>query len=128
MVETKSGSKAMKRFSKDDIDVVVNWVMDQIGPVGSKFQDTFDSFNFMKLMNLVMFLAGVIEMAARTFEGMTGPDKKEVLVRVINRLIDIPFVPENVEGWAIEMLIDQVIDWLNKIKGKKWGDQFKLKK
>lgn len=123
---TEKAAPAIRRFSKDEIDQVVDWVMAQIGPLGKLFQDAFSSFNFLKLMNLIMFLAGVIEMAARKFEGLTGPDKKKVLVKVINRLVDIPYVPENIEGWAIEMLIDQVISWINKVRGKKWGDQFKL--
>lgn len=119
--------KAVKRFSNDEIDAIVDWLMKTIGPIGDKFQDIFNSFNFLKLMNLVIYLAGMIELAAKTFEGLTGPDKKKVLVRYLNRVIDMPVVPEIVEGWAIEFMIDQVIGWLNKLKGHKWGDQFKLK-
>lgn len=53
-------------------------------------------------------------------EDLKGSDKKALAVAVLNALIDIPFLPESVEGMLIGWAIDVVIVALNKLVGKNW--------
>lgn len=116
--------KPKVKLSSDQIDVVIDYIIDQIGPIGERFGELWNSFSFYKLMNVVIFLAGCIEQALSMIKDLDGESKKDVLVGVINRLVDVPLVPEYVEGWAIEITIDQVISWLNKRFGKDWLKRF----
>ncbi|MFA6583919.1 MAG: hypothetical protein WCS77_06440 [Elusimicrobiaceae bacterium] len=53
-------------------------------------------------------------------EDIKGADKKALAVAVLNKLVDIPLVPEAVEGILIGWAIDAVIAALNKLVGKDW--------
>ncbi|MFA5161856.1 MAG: hypothetical protein WC421_06385 [Elusimicrobiales bacterium] len=53
-------------------------------------------------------------------EDIKGSDKKALAVAILNALIDIPFLPESVEGMLIGWAIDAVIAALNKLVGKDW--------
>ncbi|MFA5162081.1 MAG: hypothetical protein WC421_07530 [Elusimicrobiales bacterium] len=53
-------------------------------------------------------------------EGLKGADKKALAVAVLNALIDIPFLPESIEGMLIGWAIDAVVAALNKLVGKDW--------
>jgi len=53
-------------------------------------------------------------------EDIKGSDKKALAVAILNELIDIPFLPESVEGMLIGWAIDAVIAALNKLVGKDW--------
>ena len=61
-----------------------------------------------------------VETKASEVTGMTGAQKKELAVEVINALVDIPFLPEKLEGILIGWAIDAVIAALNKLVGKDW--------
>ena len=56
-------------------------------------------------------------------EDLKGSDKKALAVSVLNALIDIPFLPESVEGMLIGWAIDAVVSALNKLVGKNWLTQ-----
>ncbi len=51
---------------------------------------------------------------------LISKEKRDALVEIINRVIDIPFVPESIEGWIIGKGVDAAIAWLNKFKGADW--------
>jgi len=56
-------------------------------------------------------------------EDLKGSDKKALAVAILNALIDIPFLPESVEGMLIGWAIDAVVSALNKLVGKNWLTQ-----
>jgi len=58
--------------------------------------------------------------AAEADEEISGSDKKKLAVTILNRLIDIPFLPEAVEGMLIGWAIDAIVTALNKLFGKDW--------
>jgi len=51
---------------------------------------------------------------------LAGSKKKELAVIVINKLIDIPYIPETAEAYLIGFAIDAMIAVLNKKIGKDW--------
>jgi hypothetical protein len=51
---------------------------------------------------------------------LAGADKRALAVKVINLLVDIPYVPENVEAWVIGYAIDAIVAAFNKKLGKAW--------
>lgn len=54
----------------------------------------------------------VEEMAAQ-LGGMTGAEKKKLACDTINSLIDIPFIPEWMEGTIISWAIDAAVSYFN---------------
>jgi len=59
-------------------------------------------------------------------EDIKGADKKQLAVAVLNALIDIPFLPESVEGMLIGWAIDAVVAALNKLVGPDWLAKLQL--
>jgi len=53
-------------------------------------------------------------------EGLKGAAKKALAIAILNAVIDIPFVPESLEGVMIGLAIDAVIASFNKWVGKDW--------
>lgn len=47
----------------------------------------------------------------------SGEEKKELAIKVINDLIDIPYLPETLEAVIIGFAIDVAVDAFNKAKG-----------
>ena len=55
------------------------------------------------------------EVNAEIADGVvSGKDKKAIAVSIINSAIDIPLIPEGVEAYLIGLLVDWVVDLLNK--------------
>lgn len=57
---------------------------------------------------------------------MAGAEKKALAVKVLNLLIDIPYVPENIEAWIFSYTIDIIVRELNKRLGNDWMNRLKL--
>lgn len=51
---------------------------------------------------------------------LAGSQKKELAVAIINKLIDIPYVPENMEAIIIGFTIDAIIGAFNRKFGTSW--------
>lgn len=56
-------------------------------------------------------------------EGFKGADKKQLAISVINKLVNIPVLPEWLEEKIIGFAIDAIIQCLNKFLGKKWSEK-----
>lgn len=74
-------------------------------------------------INALQFILGTVQMvegysnevkAVAGAEAVSGSDKKEIAVKVINDAVDIPGVPEGVEGWLFGFLVDIVVDMFNR--------------
>jgi hypothetical protein len=51
---------------------------------------------------------------------LAGAEKKELAVAVINKLVDIPWVPESAEAYIIGLGIDAAVAALNRLLGTSW--------
>lgn len=51
---------------------------------------------------------------------LAGPQKRELAVAVINKLVDIPYVPENLEAIIIGFAVDNIVNAFNAKFGKGW--------
>lgn len=52
---------------------------------------------------------------------MTGEEKRELVVQVINDLVDIPILPEWCEAKRFGYLVDFAIEMVNQVAGHAWG-------
>jgi len=51
---------------------------------------------------------------------LAGVEKRDLAVMVINKLVDIPWVPENVEAVLIGFTVDAIVGAFNKKFGHGW--------
>ena len=51
---------------------------------------------------------------------LAGDKKKELAVEVINKLVDIPYVPEASEAMMIDLAVEAIVGAFNKKFGKDW--------
>ena len=70
--------------------------------------------------NIIVDVVRLIEDYSANVQLLTGEEKKEVAVKMLNDVVDIPWVPEFVEASLIGWSIDLVIDLLNKYIGQDW--------
>jgi hypothetical protein len=61
-----------------------------------------------------------IEDYSKNVQSLTSEEKKSLAVRVINELVDIPWVPESIEAVLFGWLVDFAIHLFNKLSGKAW--------
>lgn len=69
---------------------------------------------------IIMEVIQIIEEYSENVQQLSSEDKKAVAVEMLNDIIDIPWIPEFVEGALIGWSIDLVIEVFNKIGGNKW--------
>jgi len=83
---------------------------------------TFDKLpqDLMQLVPIVMQGVTKVEEYASQAGGLTGPEKKEVLVKALDELIKLPAYLEPFDGPAIGWMIDYVVLGINKLLGKNW--------
>ena len=68
----------------------------------------------------------VVSLVEAEAADLAGADKKQLAVAVLNKLIDIPFIPESVEAVIIGWAIDAAVAALNKLVGKDWLAKLQL--
>lgn len=51
---------------------------------------------------------------------LSGEEKRQLAIDVLNTLIDVPVLPEFIEAIAIGKLIDVIVSILNRIFGRQW--------
>lgn len=98
---------------------LVNLVMEKAGALIVQLKLALQKRDFFSIVAAVMIVVKVVEEVASGFKGLTGADKKKAAIEIINRLIDVPIVPESVEEWVISFLVDKVVGWLNDTIWKK---------
>ena len=73
------------------------------------------------LFEVVRLVVQRIERLAKAAT-LAGPEKRALAVEVLNRLVDIPFLPETTEAWLIGWAIDRAVAEFNKRLGHVWRD------
>ena len=63
-----------------------------------------------------------VEEHSQDISKLSGSEKKDLSVSVINKIIDIPFLPEYFERVLIEWSIELAVQLFNKTGGKDWLD------
>lgn len=77
--------------------------------------------DMLKIVPLVQRAAMKVEEFSAQAGGLSGEEKKDVLVKFLDELIDLPWYLEKFDGPAIDWLIDYAVAGLNKLLGKKWS-------
>ena len=69
----------------------------------------------------------VVHKAEKLVHLKTGAEKRKFAIDCINALVDIPYVPERIEGWIIGLCVDLVIYLYNKWFGHDWINKTEVK-
>lgn len=72
--------------------------------------------------SIIVEVIETVEEYSNNVQTLSGEDKKAVAVEMLNDIIDIPWVPEFVEGSLIGWSVDLVVMLFNKYIGKSWID------
>jgi len=75
------------------------------------------------ISDLVVYIEGVVTKV----QGVTGEDKKEAVVQVVNELVDLPKIPEWLEAVVIRAGVDCLVAGLNRKFGKEWYNGVPIK-
>jgi len=62
-----------------------------------------------------------VEAVREAGQGLSGPDKKQVAVTVLNQLINLPIVPEFVEEKIFSLAVDWFVHFFNRSHGHTWA-------
>jgi len=103
----------------DRIQEIIAWIMDRVALLISEAKLVIKKHDFFSILTAVTVIVKVVEEAASQFKGLTGKEKQQIAVTVLNRLIDIPFIPESMEQWLFEYVVDLVVGRLNLTEWKK---------
>ena len=74
-----------------------------------------EGFHVSHIWKFIVIVAQNIEDLS---ENLTGTEKKELATIIVNKLIDIPIVPEWMEEKVFALLIDVIVESFNSIFGK----------
>jgi hypothetical protein len=80
----------------------------------------FDRSAVFETYDIIIDVIKNVEEHSTNMSKLSGSDKKDLAVLVINKIIDIPFLPEYFEGVLIEWSIELSVQIVNKIGGKDW--------
>jgi hypothetical protein len=89
---------------------------------------TIDSWNLeaVKLVwDIILGIIERIEFYSEELETMTSEDKKDMAVKLVNKLVDIPYIPEFLEEKLFDFVIDGLVHVLNGLFGHKWLSNIK---
>lgn len=105
---------------ENKIALAVERLKQELAEVEQGIREAWDDIKAGKVFAAVLLLREIvegivlaIEEVAESIGGMTGEEKKRAATQYLNSIIDIPAVPEIVEGWAIGFVIDFVVAKLN---------------
>lgn len=71
---------------------------------------------YMAIADVVVY----IESVARETRALTGKQRRDAAVRALNQVINIPILPESLERRLFGILVDAVIQTLNRFLGHDW--------
>jgi len=100
------------------VDEMKAGILVDLDALWSSASEVGDVHQAIKLIGDVVLL---IENRALELKEITGKQKKEIAVKVINAYVNIPVCPEWLEAKAISYAIDTAVDILNRYVGKLWG-------
>lgn len=102
---------------KSSIDEVSEW--DSLGEIITNIGSIT---NF--IINVVLAVEFSVKELADEIEDITGVEKREAAVQVLDELLDLPWYLEMVDGPAFEIILSIVVDMLNKYMGNDWNLDF----
>lgn len=80
----------------------------------------FDPTALRRLYEVVYESVKDVESVSKIYGSLTGEEKKEVVVEILNESVNIPWFPEFLERVIFGLLIDIVVYVFNKIGGHDW--------
>jgi len=64
-------------------------------------------------------IKNIVEQVEFDNPNLKGNDKKELAVKTLNKLIDIPFLTEGMEHIILGIMVDKAVYYLNKLVWKR---------
>ena len=103
----------------DKVDEFVARVEELLTPIWAETQ-AIHGVNLTAYAALIHPTVQAVEEVSSEFGGMSGPEKRDGAIKVLNKFVDIPLVPEWLEDNVIGFAIDALVASWNKIRGKLW--------
>ena len=75
-----------------------------------------------EITKLIKAIVALIERVQREFGGISGKERKKLVVQTIDNLIKLPFFLEAIDGLVIGFMVDNAVDWINDKYGHEWSD------
>lgn len=111
-------SMSLERVGQVKKDVLAQMELVKLNP-------GWDAGSINSKVDILQIVLVEVEKVSKEIGSMSGTEKKELAVEIINSLVDIPVMPEWVEAKVIEYVIDVAISLFNKWFGKLWLEKFK---
>lgn len=111
----------MSDNNKEEVKALADKVMADFAGVKKEVSD-FKGAGLKEIVSNIPETVVAVEKFAKTVK-MAGDMKKDVAVEIVNRLVDIPFVPEAAEAVIISFAIDAAVAAFNRY-GKGWVEKF----
>jgi len=83
----------------------------------------FGEFNptvMVEVFDIVSQVVQTIENFASELSDISGEEKRDAAVEILNEILDVPFMPEFVEASLLGWSIDLTVSLFNKIGGNEW--------
>lgn len=93
-----------------DLVPIIEQIKAQFAETKQKIADNggWDVGDFRDVYEAFVGIVMAIEQAASELGGLTEDEKKEVLSRTLNWFIDLPWIPESLEGVAFDLLVNVI--------------------
>lgn len=86
----------------------------------AKAIDKWNIESIQVIWELIVEVIAAVEKYSVELGKISKEDKREIAVDTLNSLIDIPYMPEWLEGRVFGFAIDGAIQLLNRFVGKDW--------
>jgi len=61
-----------------------------------------------------------VEVVSSEVKKLSSKQKLQLAIDVLNKIVDIPYVPEFMEERILSIMISVAVEWMNKRFGKNW--------
>jgi len=80
----------------------------------------FKGKSWTEMIPLFVELVKAVIEKVEFYKDLTGEEKREIAVGVLNKAVDIPMLPEFMEERVFGLLVDVTVNLLNNFFGKNW--------
>ena len=100
------------------LNAVVENLKDSLGEI--KSIKKLDLNSVKQVATIIDEAVTEVERVSKEIRAFSSKEKRQLAVDAINQILDIPLIPEFVEGKVIGLVVDVVVGLLNKWFGKNW--------
>lgn len=103
-----------------NVDDLVKKIEDTLAEARKDIADNggFDWHDFKDIYETVIVIAAIAIEAGGEFAHLTMEERKQAIAKAINKMVDVPLVPENLEEKMFQFIVGFAISSWEERKGK----------